>query len=69
LVAISVFVTSAHVPVRAARPTRWVAAWAPLGRPAQSGHLIPTGAYTMQSVQIGRPQLEQLTAVSRPGCR
>src|SRR4029079_11608590 len=35
--------------------------------PAHSGHLIPTGAKTMQSVQIGRPQLEHVTAVSLRG--
>jgi hypothetical protein len=36
---------------------------------AHSGHLIPTALKTMQSVQIGRPQLEQLTAVSVLGWR
>jgi hypothetical protein len=30
---------------------------------------MPTDAVTMQSVQIGRSQLEQRTSVSRPGCR
>ena len=69
MIPISVFVTSAPVPMLAARPTRWVAARGPVGCPAHSGHLIPTAAYTMQSGQIGRPQFEQLTAVSLPGCR
>ena len=36
---------------------------------AHSGHRIPTGVEVMQSGQIGRPQFEQLTFVSRPGCR
>jgi hypothetical protein len=34
-----------------------------------SGQRIPTGVGVMQSGQIGRPQDEQLTAVSRFGCR
>src|SRR5881394_4403678 len=34
-----------------------------------SGQRIPTGVGVMQSGQIGRPQLEQETAVSRFGCR
>jgi hypothetical protein len=36
---------------------------------AHSGQRIPTGVEVMQSGQIGRPQFEQLTFVSRPGCR
>jgi hypothetical protein len=40
-----------------------------VGCPAHSGHLMPTALKTMQSVQIGRPQLEQLTAVSFRGWR
>ena len=44
LIPISDFVTSAPVPMLAARPTRWVAARAPVGCPAHSGHLIPTAA-------------------------
>ena len=36
---------------------------------AHSGQRIPTGVTVMQSGQIGRPQLEQATFVSRPGCR
>jgi len=39
------------------------------GLPAHSGHLIPTGAKTMHSVQIGRPQFEHVMAVSFDGCR
>jgi hypothetical protein len=34
-----------------------------------SGQRIPTGDGVMQSGQIGRPQEEQETAVSRLGCR
>jgi hypothetical protein len=36
---------------------------------AHSGQRIPTGVGVMQSGQIGRPQEEQETAVSRLGCR
>jgi hypothetical protein len=36
---------------------------------AHSGQRIPTGVGVMQSGQIGRPQLEQATPVSREGCR
>jgi hypothetical protein len=36
---------------------------------AHSGQRIPTGVEVMQSGQIGRPQFEQLTFVSRSGCR
>ena len=42
---------------------------APVGWPEHSGQRIPTGPKTMQSVQIGRPQSEQLTAVSTRGWR
>ena len=34
-----------------------------------SGQRIPTGVGVMQSGQIGRPQEEQETPVSRSGCR
>jgi hypothetical protein len=30
---------------------------------------MPTDVVVMQSGQIGRPQFEHETAVSRPGCR
>ena len=36
---------------------------------AHSGQRIPTGVVVMQSGQIGRPQLEQETPVSREGWR
>ena len=36
---------------------------------AHSGQRIPTGVEVMHSGQIGRPQLEQETPVSRLGCR
>ena len=36
---------------------------------AHSGQRIPTGVGVMQSGQIGRPQLEQETPVSRQGWR
>jgi hypothetical protein len=35
----------------------------------QSGQRIPTGVAVMQSGQIGRPQLEHETPVSRDGWR
>ncbi len=34
-----------------------------------SGQRMPTGVEVMHSVQIGRPQFEHETAVSRLGCR
>jgi hypothetical protein len=40
---------------------------ADLGRRAQSRHLMPTAACTMQSGQIGFPQSEHETAVSTLG--
>ena len=36
---------------------------------AHSGQRMPTGVDVMQSGQIGRPQFEQCTPVSRPGWR
>ena len=36
---------------------------------AHSGQRIPTGVEVMQSGQMGRPQLEQETPVSREGWR
>src|SRR3954453_15137719 len=39
------------------------------GLPEHSGHRIPTAAWVMHSGQTLRPQLEQLSAVSRSGCR
>jgi hypothetical protein len=36
---------------------------------AHSGQRIPTGVGVMQSGQIGRPQEEHETPVSREGCR
>ena len=35
----------------------------------QSGQRMPTGVAVMQSGQIGLPQFEQETPVSRPGWR
>ena len=66
----SVFVTRKSVltPVKE-REARTAAFFAPVGAPAHSGHLIPTAAKTMHSGQIGRPQLEHVTAVSFRGCR
>ena len=70
LTAMSTFVTMKSVPATAKeRWARTAAFFAPVGMPAHSGHLIPTGAKTMQSVQIGRPQLEHVTAVSLRGWR
>ena len=39
------------------------------GPGAHSGQRIPTGVGVMQSGQIGRPQFEHETPVSRPGWR
>ena len=36
---------------------------------AHSGQRMPTGVVVMQSGQIGRPQDEHDTPVSRDGCR
>jgi hypothetical protein len=36
---------------------------------AHSGQRMPTGVEVMQSGQIGRPQFEQATFVSRSECR
>ena len=36
---------------------------------AHSGQRMPTGVGVMQSGQMGRPQLEHDTPVSRLGCR
>ncbi|HET8977791.1 MAG TPA: hypothetical protein VFN87_06510 [Solirubrobacteraceae bacterium] len=36
---------------------------------AHSGQRMPTGVGVMHSGQIGRPQEEQETPVSRDGCR
>jgi hypothetical protein len=41
----------------------------PDGPGAHSGQRIPTGVDVMQSGQIGRPQFEHDTPVSRPGWR
>ena len=59
--------TGARSPARCTRRTVFFAA--PVGWPEHSGQRMPTGPKTMQSVQIGRPQSEQLTAVSTRGCR
>ena len=37
--------------------------------PMHSGQRCPTGVAVMHSGQIGRPQFEQASAVSRSGCR
>jgi hypothetical protein len=69
LIAIRVFVTMKSVRVLATERTRFVARFAAGPWLAHSGHLMPTALKTMQSVQIGRKQLEQLTAVSARGWR
>ena len=56
-------------PVAAASASAGAARFGPVGTPAHSGQRIPTGPKTMQSVQIGPPAVEQLTAVSTRGCR
>ena len=65
----STLVTTKSVPVPAKERARTVARLPPLGSPAHSGHLIPTGVNTMHSGQIGRPQFEHVTAVSFLGWR
>src|SRR4026208_653070 len=68
--AMSTFVTMKSVPAtERERRAGTAALLAPVGTPAHSGHLIPTGAKTMQSVQIGRPQLEHVMAGSFEGGR
>ena len=69
LIPIRVFVTRKSVLVTANDCARTAAFFAPVGLPAHSGHLIPTDAKTMHSVQIGRPQFEHVMAVSFDGCR
>ena len=63
LAAMIAYVTRGSLPIMnagAETRVRW---------PAHSGQRTPTGVCRMQSGQIGRPQLEQVTAVSRSGCR
>src|SRR6186997_1500143 len=60
LIPIRVFVTRKSVLVKANDCARTAAFLAPVGLPAHSGHLIPTDAKTMHSVQIGRPQFEHV---------
>jgi hypothetical protein len=43
--------------------------WQRVRWPAHSGQRTPTGVCRMQTGQIGRPQFEQLTFVSRSGWR
>ena len=43
--------------------------WTCCLRPAQSGQRMPTGVVVMQSGQIGLPQFEHETPVSREGWR
>src|SRR6186713_1301325 len=68
LIPISAFVTMKSVPTLVYERALTAAFFAPVGCPAHSGHLIPTDANTMQSVQIGRPQFEHVIAVSFDGC-
>jgi hypothetical protein len=63
LIAISATVASKPLFVRA-RIVRTVVVWR-----AHSGQRIPTDVTVMQSGQIGFPQFEQDTPVSRPGWR
>ena len=75
LIAISAFVTGA-LPVASEMPgaRRTVgglicSGFFPPCAPAWSGQRIPTGANVAQSAQIGRPQSEHESPVSRSGCR
>jgi hypothetical protein len=47
-------------------PRTW---WTRVRSREHSGQRMPTGVDVMQSGQIGRPQLEQATPVSRDGWR
>ena len=67
--AMSAFVTRAPVPLEAAVRTCAAVRRGVVACPAHSGHLIPTGEKTMQSVQMGRSQLAHRTAVSTRGWR
>jgi len=62
LIAINAYVTRGKVAMSRMRITfvRWR---------EHSGQRIPTGVEVMQSGQIGRPQDEHDTPVSRDGCR
>ncbi len=62
LIAISAIVTCGREAVlrKVLTTVRWL---------AHSGQRMPTGVVVMQSGQIGRPQLEQETPVSREGWR
>jgi hypothetical protein len=62
LIPISTYVTIGSTCIERRLCTRW--RW-----PAQSGQRIPTGVAVMQSGQIGLPQFEQETPVSRDGWR
>jgi hypothetical protein len=59
---ISTYVTVGSTCVERSVWTRW-------RRPAQSGQRMPTGVAVMQSGQIGLPQFEHDTPVSREGWR
>jgi hypothetical protein len=61
-IAISVYVTIGSPPAYARRTTRVLSR-------EHSGQRIPTDVGVMQSGQMGRPQFEQETAVSRSGWR
>src|SRR3954454_22824367 len=59
---ISVYVRIGSAPAYPRRTTRVFSC-------EHSGQRMPTEVGVMQSGQIGRPQFEHDTAVSRPGCR
>ena len=63
LIAISAYVTRG-VAAPIVRTVRTCVFWR-----EHSGQRMPTGVGVMQSGQMGRPQLEQETPVSRSGCR
>jgi hypothetical protein len=71
LIAIRTVVIGAPVELSDPRACRIVRAALGRGAPtfACSGHLMPTGANTMQSGQMPRPHSEQDTYVSRFGWR
>ena len=69
LIPIRIFVSSAPEPSIPKRFAPWTTLAVPVGTPACSAHLIPTGVKTMQSGHSPRPQWAQETPVSRFGWR
>ena len=69
MIATSTFVTETRFAFAMAIRRPGPAANSLRASPTQVGHWWPTGAGTMHSVQIGRPQRVQCTPVTRSGWR